>query len=851
MGFFGLGTKEKIDQSGDAKAREERVRAIPVAEQGKLCEIALGDADSDVRVAAAARIREPEYLESLSRHKDPAVARIARDRLTATLVDDLKKLDHPQAASRLAQVAEQSSLAEIALRADKPAMREAAFVRLCALPEVTQSTLAIAAIQEPTGAYGRKILDRIDTRQLLKDLSKKAKDAGLRAAAAAKLAAIDAEAKKPSPEQRRRALAKDLKGLMERAQVLAISERWDDAAAELAGIASQRDALLNGAADLERDARIDEPLAAIARSQETFARRRREAAALVERQTAAATAKSALLGELEAAGPITDAAQKDALRARWEALGDAGPEQAALERRLAPLLRDAAAAATLAEAPEASAPATPRAISPETQVKADALIAEAQALITAQGPWRDRDFRYKELDKQFRMLGLESHDAPRIAFLDAYVAFKDARRNARNEMQAQRDTRLEAMQALITEAEALAAALVPAGDAGALDARRGAIKTLQNRWAAVGKVPANVLGDLRNRFRAACDTAYEPVKAQDEEREWERFAKIPAAEALIQQVQAALTLPDPVVRHEAVKAAQGEWKNIGRLPRERNDALWASFKAACDQVYDGLKDWFAERDRSREAAQQKKEALLVELEQLLTAGPIGIAGSIADRDSRAGREDRVKDIQAAWREAGPAPRSCDQELWTRYKKLLDLHYAKKREEWSARDGERVDNLHRKQAICVEAEQLATDVETYKAGTPVGAKTEPDFLREVKELQKQYRFIGHVPKEQYEPIRERFKTACDRIYNALESWFAAQDGERQGNLEQKQKLLAEIEALLQESRPDWFKDEAKAIQAKWREIGQVPRENMDINERFRAACDRIFNAAPAPADATVR
>ena len=72
----------------------------------------------------------------------------------------------------------------------------------------------------------------------------------------------------------------------------------------------------------------------------------------------------------------------------------------------------------------------------------------------------------------------------------------------------------------------------------------------------------------------------------------------------------------------------------------------------------------------------------------------------------------------------------------------------------------------------------------------------------------------------------------------------EDGERKGNLEQKQKLLTEIEALLQESRPDWFKDEAKAIQAKWREIGQVPRENMDINERFRAACDA---AAPVGID----
>ena len=73
-------------------------------------------------------------------------------------------------------------------------------------------------------------------------------------------------------------------------------------------------------------------------------------------------------------------------------------------------------------------------------------------------------------------------------------------------------------------------------------------------------------------------------------------------------------------RFEQVKQLQKQWKTVGRLPRERNEALWGAFKAAGDEVFTSLQPMFAERDAQRAAAAEAKRGLLAELRQLVHPG---------------------------------------------------------------------------------------------------------------------------------------------------------------------------------------------------------------------------------------
>ncbi|MDA3959438.1 MAG: DUF349 domain-containing protein [Planctomycetota bacterium] len=835
MGFLGL--RRSPLKHADPRRREQAVRDLPVAEQGTLAEMALGDSDAGVRVAAAAKVREADLLALIARHKDEAVAKIGRNRLANIATETIKTRSLKDAKILLEAVSEQSALVNIALGADKDDVRQAAFERFLALGEVGDKFLGTLAIQDPSGAFGAVTVGRIGKRQVLKDIAKNAKADSVKTLATERIAELDAVAKKPSPEKQRRARAKDLAGLAERAQVLAVSERWDEVEAEFDQLQAQYQEILAEYPEIDPDDSCEDISAALTRGRSNFVSRRDEALARARQQGENAGAKRALLDAFPVEGDDDAIAEWSE---RYAAIGEAGDDEPALLRRRAEAMKEPVPEGAAVYEREAREPVVVE-LDEADQAVLDEVMTEAEQLREST-EWRDADQRFKELDKVWRVkLGmLASNDPRRVAFLDCYTGFKDRRRSDRESRKEQQADRIEQMRALAVEAEQFAS-LEPAADA--LDGHLTKLKALQAKWKDVGKASGGEVGRLRTAFRSACDKAYEPIKAMHEARDWERFNNVPKAEDLIERATALQSEEDLAAAHAGIKDVQAAWKGIGQLPRERKDELWQQFRTACDVVYERLQPLFAQRDEERSANFAKKEELVSELQALLDAPTIGMPGSQADKDAMQGKADKIKAMQDRWKEIGPVPREQDKDLWQRYKGLLDRFYASRREHYKVLDQERVENLNEKLALIVSVDELAEDVGRFAEGQAIGKKSEPDFLREVKDIQRRWREIGHVPRDRFDEVRDRFKASCDKIYQALEPWFEKQDAERQNNLERKEALIKELEELLEEEHPEWFKDDVKRIQNDWREAGQVPRKDMDINEKFQDLCDKIFNKQP--------
>jgi hypothetical protein len=116
------------------------------------------------------------------------------------------------------------------------------------------------------------------------------------------------------------------------------------------------------------------------------------------------------------------------------------------------------------------------------------------------------------------------------------------------------------------------------------------------------------------------------------------------------------------------------------------------------------------------------------------------------------------------------------------------------------------------------------------------------------LQTSWKQVGHVPKEKVEECWAKFKGHCDRVFAALADWFAKMDIERQEALKLKLVILDKIEGFTKEADPTAFREEVKALQAEWRDIGYIPRESMnEVMGRYQDLCNIIFNVkieAPA-------
>jgi Domain of Unknown Function (DUF349). len=121
----------------------------------------------------------------------------------------------------------------------------------------------------------------------------------------------------------------------------------------------------------------------------------------------------------------------------------------------------------------------------------------------------------------------------------------------------------------------------------------------------------------------------------------------------------------------------------------------------------------------------------------------------------------------------------------------------------------------------------------------------EAFKELQKLHEQWKDLGPVAKEFRDSIWERFRAATSVINKRYQAHFEGLKEQQAQNLEAKQALCEEVEAIANKeitSSTEWnaLSKQIEEIQAKWRTIGFATRkENQKVYDRFRAACDKFF------------
>ncbi|MET0416220.1 MAG: DUF349 domain-containing protein, partial [Actinoplanes sp.] len=80
---------------------------------------------------------------------------------------------------------------------------------------------------------------------------------------------------------------------------------------------------------------------------------------------------------------------------------------------------------------------------------------------------------------------------------------------------------------------------------------------------------------------------------------------------------------------------------------------------------------------------------------------------------------------------------------------------------------------------------------------------------------------------------------DAFFTRRSEIFSARDAEYKDNLDRKQAILTEVEALDVEADPRAAQNKLRDAQAAWHDAGRVPRESTaSLDRRWRAAEERI-------------
>ena len=251
-------------------------------------------------------------------------------------------------------------------------------------------------------------------------------------------------------------------------------------------------------------------------------------------------------------------------------------------------------------------------------------------------------------------------------------------------------------------------------------------------------------------------------------------------------------------------------------------AIEAGFKSLYMEYKKERAEYNKEQDALREENLAKKQGIIEELKALVEN-----PGEMKDAFPK------FRDIQNRWREVGPVPQQSFRDINDTYQLYITKFYDLVDINRELRDLDFKKNLEAKTVFCEQAEALAADEDVVEA------------FKELQKLHEQWKDLGPVAKEYREEIWERFRAATSVINKRYQAHFEELKAQQQGNLEAKQALCEQVEAIAGKeitSSSQWnaLSKEIEEIQAKWRSIGFATRkENQKVYERFRAACDKFF------------
>ena len=324
---------------------------------------------------------------------------------------------------------------------------------------------------------------------------------------------------------------------------------------------------------------------------------------------------------------------------------------------------------------------------------------------------------------------------------------------------------------------------------------------------------ANAVGDLASL--TARLNALGPVLAQQREaRRGERAKKVEESRERKEQI---------VV--EAEKLGQGrdwrnganrlrdlleEWKALPRLDRATDDALWHRFSSARTSYTRARKSHFAELDEKRGAAKQVKLRLIKEAEALASSTEWGPTSG------------KYRELMRQWKEAGPAAKAEDDELWKRFRGAQDTFFGARDAANAQQDEEFAANAVKKEELLVEAEALV----------PVGDLDEAK--RKFRDIADRWDAAGKVPRERMKDLEGRIRKVEQAIRGVEDDQWKRSDPEKSARADD---MVSKLESAITDLEADLEKAKSAGNEKKVKEL----EDNLASRRSFlemakRAAAD---------------
>lgn len=344
---------------------------------------------------------------------------------------------------------------------------------------------------------------------------------------------------------------------------------------------------------------------------------------------------------------------------------------------------------------------------------------------------------------------------------------------------------------------------------------------IRERWNNAGSIPRDKYNILWNNYHFHVERFYDLIHLDKEARDQDFKNNLEQKQQLIVRAKDLLAEPDVMKAFRELQQLHRVWKEeVGPVDREHREAVWNEFSEITRQMHD-KREALNANAREREMEHFEAKNKIVEQINALSSEEI---------NGHKGWQNQMKKMEAlreTFFKAGKVPTELNEETWAKFKTAVREFNKNKNAFYKEIKHDQQDNLNKKIALVEKAKSLK-DSEDFKAATPI-----------MKQIQDEWKKIGHVPRKHSDSIWKEFKVACNEYFDRLHKVQNEENKEGIEAYESKKNYLEEIKTfeLVGEHKKDL--DAIKAHIESWKAFGRVPFNKRHIEGKFNKILDALF------------
>jgi len=345
---------------------------------------------------------------------------------------------------------------------------------------------------------------------------------------------------------------------------------------------------------------------------------------------------------------------------------------------------------------------------------------------------------------------------------------------------------------------------------------------IREKWRSAGAIPKDKYNHVWNNYHFHIENFYDYIHLDREARDMDFKYNLEQKQKIITRAKELVNEPDLNKAFRELQLLHKLWKEeLGPVSREHREEIWSEFSAVTRQIHDRRENYYQELRAKEEENFVAKQNVINQIS--------AIANENTETHSQWQRQiKKIETLRNEFFAIGKAPVEKRDQIWKEFREATKDFNFKKNTFYRNMKAEQQENLSKKQTLLDKAIELK-DSEDFEKITPV-----------MKQIQAEWKTIGHVPRKVSDEIWKQFKNACNHYFDRL---HAKRNEENEAEAEAYEKKKEYLENLKNTELTGEYKTDLELIKSHieaWKSLGRVAHSKRHIEGKYNKVLDILFD-----------